>query len=252
MFKYVLFSAMTRAGLICEKLENMKGLVRIFLYSLIKMKGLNFQVKNIWNRLSNLPCKARVRSVFQNQSVGQSWKSSCSTLIWFSTLQMAQSYFQWDKFFTITGGKGCLTFFGRLEAVPLNYKAPPPFYCQPRFLWREGNRGKNSSSSTWVSQSSNDVSFTKNIMISGDNVSWKSTYLRTAVNNAILASKPEPLPAESPNSSLMCLVLTAMDVSDSSWRQARCYFIAESQTIKRMLESLEQEGIHYFFSSMSF
>lgn len=82
-------------------------------------------------------------------------------------------------------------------------------------------------------------------MISGDNASGKSTYLQTVAINAILAQSLNFACAESLNLAYGS-VLTAMDVSDSI-ETGDSYFIAEKRTIKRMLESLEQKGIHYFF-----
>lgn len=243
----IIFSAMTRWSL-SMKLENMSYLVRIF-YIADKMKGLNFPGQE-YLKSSIKPFRAaRVfGSVFQNQTGGSELEIILLYLnMIFLIPQMAQSYISRQIFHHQQEAKYVLDILGRLEAAIslLNYKESLPFYCQPSFCEEAGIEGKKLYHPLLSQPVSNDVSFTKNIMISGDNASGKSTYLRTVAINAILAQSLNFACAESLNLAYGW-VLTAMDVSDSI-ETGDSYFIAESRTIKRMLESLEQEGIHYFF-----
>ena len=91
----------------------------------------------------------------------------------------------------------------------------------------------------------NDVHFQKNMVISGDNASGKSTYLKTVAINAILAQGLGFAYGET-----LALpyghVLTAMDVSDDI-EVGDSYFITESKAILRMIQHLKEPGFHYFF-----
>ncbi|MBP2619953.1 MutS-related protein [Streptococcus panodentis] len=140
-----------------------------------------------------------------------------------------------------------LELLGRLEAAIaiLNYKESLPFYARPEFSEEGGLVGRELYHPLLSQPVSNDVQFSGNVMISGDNASGKSTYLRTVAINAVLAQAlgfacGRQLRLQYGH------VLTAMDVSDDIG-SGDSYFIAESRAILRMLDSLEEGGLHYFF-----
>ena len=84
-----------------------------------------------------------------------------------------------------------LEILGRLEAAiaVLNYKESLPIYAKPSFTSSAGMKGKGLYHPLLERPVSNDLDFSKNMMISGDNASGKSTYLRVAAINAILAQE---------------------------------------------------------------
>ena len=96
-----------------------------------------------------------------------------------------------------------------------------------------------------INNSSDDVSFERNMVISGDNASGKSTYLKMVAINCILAQGLGFAYGDSLELSYGH-VMTSMDVSDDI-EVGDSYFITESKTILRMIESLEKSGFHYFF-----
>ena len=86
------------------------------------------------------------------------------------------------------------------------------------------------------------------MVISGDNASGKSTYLKTVAINAILAQGLGFAYGETltlPHGH----VLTAMDVSDDI-EVGDSYFITESKAILRMIQHLKEPGFHYLTSSL--
>ena len=127
----------------------------------------------------------------------------------------------------------------------LRHKRDFELICQPHFSKEGGIRGKSLYHPLIANPVVNDVSFEKNMVISGDNASGKSTYLKMVAINCILAQGLGFAYGESfelPYGHVM----TSMDVSDDI-EVGDSYFITESKTILRMIESLEKSGFHYFF-----
>jgi possible DNA mismatch repair protein mutS len=127
----------------------------------------------------------------------------------------------------------------------LRHKRDFELICQPHFSKEGGIRGKSLYHPLIANPVVNDVSFEKNMVISGDNASGKSTYLKMVAINCILAQGLGFAYGESfelPYGHVM----TSMDVSDDI-EVGDSYFITESKTILRMIESLEKAGFHYFF-----
>lgn len=127
----------------------------------------------------------------------------------------------------------------------LRHKRDFELICQPHFIKEGGIRGKSLYHPLIANPVVNDVSFEKNMVISGDNASGKSTYLKMVAINCILAQGLGFAYGESfelPYGHVM----TSMDVSDDI-EVGDSYFITESKTILRMIENLKKPGFHYFF-----
>ena len=127
----------------------------------------------------------------------------------------------------------------------LRHKRDFELICQPHFSKEGGIRGKSLYHPLIANPVVNDVSFEKNMVISGDNASGKSTYLKMVAINCILAQGLGFAYGESfelPYGHVM----TSMDVSDDI-EVGDSYFITESKTILRMIENLKKSGFHYFF-----
>lgn len=119
-------------------------------------------------------------------------------------------------------------------------------YQQVRTHQKEaGIKGKGIYHPLLADPVANDVTFEKNMVISGDNASGKSTYLKMVAINCILAQGLGFAYGDSLELSYGH-VMTSMDVSDDI-EVGDSYFITESKTILRMIESLEKSGFHYFF-----
>ena len=140
-----------------------------------------------------------------------------------------------------------INLLGELEVAIslLRHKRDFELICQPHFSKEGGIRGKSLYHPLIANPVVNDVSFEKNMVISGDNASGKSTYLKMVAINCILAQGLGFAYGESLELSYGH-VMTSMDVSDDI-EVGDSYFITESKTILRMIESLEKSGFHYFF-----
>lgn len=140
-----------------------------------------------------------------------------------------------------------LDILGLLEAAisVLHYQDGLSVTCQPDFCELPDVVGKGLYHPLLENPVANDVDFSANMVISGDNASGKSTYLRTVAVNILLAQSLGFACGES-----LQLghghVLTAMDVSDDI-ETGDSYFITESKAIQRMIRSLSQPDFHYFF-----
>ena len=140
-----------------------------------------------------------------------------------------------------------LDLLGEMEVAIslLRHKRDLEVVCQPVFTETGGIEGETLYHPLLSNPIANDVHFQKNMVISGDNASGKSTYLKTVAINAILAqglgfAYGERLALPYGH------VLTAMDVSDDI-EVGDSYFITESKAILRMIQHLKKPGFHYFF-----
>ena len=140
-----------------------------------------------------------------------------------------------------------INLLGELEVAIslLRHKRDVDLVCHPSFKQEVGIKGKGVYHPLLTDPVANDVRFEKNIVISGDNASGKSTYLKMVAINCILAQGLGFAYGESLELSYGH-VMTSMDVSDDI-EVGDSYFITESKTILRMIESLEKSGFHYFF-----
>ena len=140
-----------------------------------------------------------------------------------------------------------INLLGELEVAIslLRHKRDGGLICHPNFKEETGIKGKGIYHPLLADPVANDVSFEKNMVISGDNASGKSTYLKMVAINCILAQGLGFAYGDSLELSYGH-VMTSMDVSDDI-EVGDSYFITESKTILRMIESLEKSGFHYFF-----
>ena len=140
-----------------------------------------------------------------------------------------------------------INLLGELEVAIslLRHKRDGKLVCHPCFKQDGGIKGKGIYHPLLADPVANDVSFEKNMVISGDNASGKSTYLKMVAINCILAQGLGFAYGDSLELSYGH-VMTSMDVSDDI-EVGDSYFITESKTILRMIESLEKSGFHYFF-----
>ena len=140
-----------------------------------------------------------------------------------------------------------INLLGELEVAIslLRHKRDGKLVCHHCFKQDGGIKGKVIYHPLLADPVANDVSFEKNMVISGDNASGKSTYLKMVAINCILAQGLGFAYGESLELSYGH-VMTSMDVSDDI-EVGDSYFITESKTILRMIESLEKSGFHYFF-----
>ena len=140
-----------------------------------------------------------------------------------------------------------INLLGELEVAIslLRHKRDGKLVCHPCFKQDGGIKGKGIYHPLLADPVANDVSFEKNMVISGDNASGKSTYLKMVAINCILAQGLGFAYGESLELSYGH-VMTTMDVSDDI-EVGDSYFITESKTILRMIENLKKPGFHYFF-----
>ena len=161
--------------------------------------------------------------------------------------QIAQVYIYQQVRIHQKEAQEAINLLGELEVAIslLRHKRDVDLVCHPYFRKEGGIKGKGIYHPLLTDPVANDVRFEKNMVISGDNASGKSTYLKMVAINCILAQGLGFAYGESLELSYGH-VMTSMDVSDDI-EVGDSYFITESKTILRMIESLEKSGFHYFF-----
>ena len=161
--------------------------------------------------------------------------------------QIAQVYIYQQVRIHQKEAQEAINLLGELEVAIslLRHKRDVELVCHPYFKKEGGIKGKGIYHPLLTDPVANDVRFEKNMVISGDNASGKSTYLKMVAINCILAQGLGFAYGESLELSYGH-VMTSMDVSDDI-EVGDSYFITESKTILRMIESLEKSGFHYFF-----
>ena len=161
--------------------------------------------------------------------------------------QIAQVYIYQQVRIHQKEAQEAINLLGELEIAIslLRHKRDVELVCHPYFKKEGGIKGKGIYHPLLTDPVANDVCFEKNMVISGDNASGKSTYLKMVAINCILAQGLGFAYGESLELSYGH-VMTSMDVSDDI-EVGDSYFITESKTILRMIESLEKSGFHYFF-----
>lgn len=161
--------------------------------------------------------------------------------------QIAQVYIYQQVRIHQKEAQEAINLLGELEVAIslLRHKRDGDLVCHPSFKQEVGIKGKGVYHPLLTDPVANDVRFEKNMVISGDNASGKSTYLKMVAINCILAQGLGFAYGESLELSYGH-VMTSMDVSDDI-EVGDSYFITESKTILRMIESLEKSGFHYFF-----
>lgn len=130
-----------------------------------------------------------------------------------------------------------------------HYENTLAYYCQPQFVSEKAVLGTDLYHPLVDGAVANDANFSKNMIISGDNASGKSTYLRT-VAISLITSQTLNIAFASNLSVSYGNVMSSMGVSDSI-ETGDSYFISESKSIKRMLKALGKMIFHTSLS-MSF
>ena len=129
----------------------------------------------------------------------------------------------------------------------LNYEETLPYFCIP--ILKEGSQPSITAKQLYHPlldhAISNDLTFNQILLISGDNASGKSTYLKACAINGILAQTIGIALAEQFEMvpGVMTTTMTThdnIDIGDSS-------FIAEVKAIKRMITSLTPDFPTYLF-----
>ena len=161
--------------------------------------------------------------------------------------QIAQVYIYQQVRIHQKEAQEAINLLGELEVAIslLRHKRDVELVCHTYFKKEGGIKGKGIYHPLLTDPVANDVRFEKNMVISGDNASGKSTYLKMVAINCILAQGLGFAYGDSLELSYGH-VMTSMDVSDDI-EVGDSYFITESKTILRMIESLEKSGFHYFF-----
>lgn len=130
---------------------------------------------------------------------------------------------------------------GLLDAVcaVLNYRGSCGTYCEPNFTDRKEICFKGMVHPLIENAVSNDFELRENILITGSNASGKSSFVKAAAVNAILAQSILTCTAES-FSLRRCRVVTSMAVRDDICA-GDSYFVAEIKSMRRIVEAAQNE-----------
>lgn len=130
---------------------------------------------------------------------------------------------------------------GLLDAVcaVLNYRGSCGTYCEPNFTDRKEICFKGMVHPLIENAASNDFEMGENILITGSNASGKSSFVKAAAVNAVLAQSILTCTAES-FSLRRCRVVTSMAVRDDICA-GDSYFVAEIKSMRRIVEAAQNE-----------
>lgn len=130
---------------------------------------------------------------------------------------------------------------GLLDAVcaVLNYRGSCGTYCEPSFTDRKEICFKSMVHPLIENAVSNDFEMVGNILITGSNASGKSSFVKAAAVNAVLAQSVLTCTAES-FSLRRCRVVTSMAVRDDICA-GDSYFVAEIKSMRRIVEAAQNE-----------
>lgn len=130
---------------------------------------------------------------------------------------------------------------GLLDAVcaVLNYRGSCGTYCEPSFTDRKEICFKGMVHPLIENAVSNDFEMVGNILITGSNASGKSSFVKAAAVNAVLAQSILTCTAES-FSLHRCRVVTSMAVRDDICA-GDSYFVAEIKSMRRIVEAARNE-----------
>ncbi|MGT2906546.1 MutS-related protein [Streptococcus dentiloxodontae] len=126
-----------------------------------------------------------------------------------------------------------------------DYKSTLPYYCYSVTNDKQEIQSEAIYHPLMTDMVANPVSFSQNIIMSGDNASGKSTYLRTVAVNAIISQLFGFAFAQS-FSYQKGKVMTSMSVEDSL-TNGESYFLAESHSIKKMVSAACDQKFTYLF-----
>ncbi len=130
---------------------------------------------------------------------------------------------------------------GFLDAVcaVLNFRGSSEVWCLPEFTEKKGMCFKNLVHPLIKNPVANDFDITGNILVTGSNASGKSSFVKAAAINAILAQSILTCTAEQFRLR-RCKVETSMAVRDDICA-GDSYFVAEIKSMKRIVEQVKSE-----------
>lgn len=143
--------------------------------------------------------------------------------------------------------KEVLDIISNLDAAisNLNFLEYSIYHCKPIFSNEKGLKAKEIYHPLLKNPISNSIEFYNNIVISGDNASGKSTFMRTIAINCILA---QSLNFALARSLLLSNggVSSSINVSDNVMN-GESHFVAEGKRIKILIEKLSPNKFNYLF-----
>lgn len=151
--------------------------------------------------------------------------------------RMSQNIDTVEELFTTMGFLESLLAVGSLrEALP--------YWCRPRFTEESGLDIKDAYHPSLTEPVPNSIKTSKGILITGSNASGKSTFLKTAAMNAILAQSLHTCAAKEYRGSWFH-IFSSMALKDSLYK-GESYYIAEIKALKRVMEPVEEQAVLCF------
>lgn len=175
----------------------------------------------------------------QDSDIGEMF----STYVKIMTFKDINSFFE-VKRIAAENGEGIRKIYeriGLLDAVcaVLNYRGSCGAYCEPSFTDRREISFKGMVHPLIENAVGNDFEMDGNILITGSNASGKSSFVKAAAVNAVLAQSILTCAAES-FSLRRCRVVTSMAVRDDICA-GDSYFVAEIKSMRRIVEAARNE-----------
>ncbi|MBQ5319049.1 MAG: hypothetical protein J6K17_08140 [Oscillospiraceae bacterium] len=121
----------------------------------------------------------------------------------------------------------------------LNFRGSSEIWCVPEFTGEKGMTFKSLVHPLIEKPVANDFDITGNILVTGSNASGKSSFVKAAAINAILAQSILTCTAEQFRLR-RCKVVTSMAVRDDICA-GDSYFVAEIKSMKRIVEQIRTE-----------
>ncbi|GAB2024884.1 hypothetical protein OfM1_09550 [Lactovum odontotermitis] len=118
-------------------------------------------------------------------------------------------------------------------------------YCIPEFSETKGVKASEIYHPLLEKPVSNSIDFTDNILISGDNASGKSTFMKTIAVNLLLAQSLNFALAKEFSLSYGGIA-TSMNIGDNVLVK-ESHFVAEGRRIKELLDKISDSEFHYLF-----
>jgi len=136
-----------------------------------------------------------------------------------------------------------LTIMGEIETAIVigEYRESLEAYCIPEFCDRLLMEAKRIYHPLLEAPVKNNISTDQSVLVTGSNASGKSTFLKTAALNAILAQTIHTVLADSYRS-CMFRICSSMSLRDDV-QGGDSYYMVEIKALKRILDELKQDGM---------
>lgn len=135
-----------------------------------------------------------------------------------------------------------ITIIGQIETMIAigAFRESGGSFCQPEFVTEKCIRAKNMYHSLITDPVKNDMNTDRNVLITGSNASGKSTFLKTAALNAILAQTIHTALADAYETSFfrICSSMTLRDDIEGG----DSYYMVEIKALKRIMDEVKKEG----------